>query len=171
MEVAATIDVFCHSSRGQSGASAIIILVAERAHPSAVNRLQTQQATFAEAVLPPADLLYAGLSLPFCPPAQFDALWRKVRAALRPGAWLAAHFFGVRDSWASNTAMSFHTVEALHALLAGLTIVQWQEVEDDRPSAFEAMKHFHYFEVITRQPDTSTPPRDSREPRHGVQDH
>ncbi len=143
---------------------AAIRLVAERARPLDAGRFQTQLAAFDEVILPPADLLYAGLSLPFCPPAQFSALWCKIRAALRPGAWLAAHFFGVRDSWASNTAMSFHTVEALHALLAGLTIVQWQEVEDDRPSAFEAMKHFHYFEVIARRSD-------SGESRHAGRGH
>jgi len=132
------------------GSPAAIRLVAERARPPDASRLQTQLATFGEVILPPADLLYAGLSLPFCPPAEFGALWHKIRAALRPGAWLAAHFFGVRDDWASNPTMSFHTAKALRVLLAGLEIAHWEEVEDDRASAFEAMKHFHYFEVIAR---------------------
>ncbi len=134
------------------GSAAAIRLVTDRVRPLDADRLATQQAAFAAAILPPADLVYAGLSLPFCPPAQFDGLWRKVREALRPGAWLAAHFFGMRDSWRSNPEMTFHTPEMLRALLAGLSVTQWQEVEDDRPSAFEAMKHFHYFEVIARRP-------------------
>ncbi len=147
------------------GSPAAVRLVAERARPLDTGRLQTQLAAFDEVILPPASLLYAGLSLPFCPPAQFDALWRKIRGALRPEAWLAAHFFGMRDSWASNPEMSFHTAEALYALLAGLEIAHWQEVEDDRASAFEAMKHFHYFEVIARLR------RDSGESRHGGRGH
>ena len=147
------------------GSPAAIRLVAERARPSDASRLQTQLAAFDEVILPSADLLYAGLSLPFCPPPEFGALWHKIRAALRPGAWLAAHFFGVRDDWASNPTMSFHTAEALRVLLAGLEIAHWEEVEDDRASAFEAMKHFHYFEV------SAWLRSDSGESRHGGRGH
>jgi len=40
-------------------------------------------------------------------------------------------------------------------LFAGLEVVDWQEVEEDRASAFEALKHFHYFEVIACHPVTA----------------
>lgn len=116
------------------------------------DRLYIQQASFGEAILPAADLIYAGLSLPFCPPDDFPVVWAKIRGALRPGARLAAHFFGPRDSWAGNAAMSFHSAGDLRALLQGLLLDHWQEVEEDRPSVFEAMKHHHYFEVIARRP-------------------
>lgn len=134
--------------------SAAIQRVIERAG-AAGDRLQTQLASFMAAVLPPAGLIYAGLSLPFCPPADFGAVWLKIRQALQPGGYVAAHFFGVRDSWADRPEMTFHTPEKLRALFAGLEVVDWQEVEEDRASAFEALKHFHYFEVIACHPVTA----------------
>jgi len=130
--------------------------VKQGAHPNHRARLQTQQATFDQAALPPAqaagcDLIYAGLSLPFCPPAQFPDLWQKIRQALQPGGRIAAHLFGVRDSWANRTDMTFLTAEQVQEMLAGLEVELLREAEEDRPSAFEAMKHFHYFEVIARR--------------------
>lgn len=125
--------------------------VEQGAHPSHRARLQTQQASFDRAVLPPADLIYAGLSLPFCPPGLFPEVWQKVREALRPGGRIAAHLFGVRDSWASRADMTFLTSEQVQEMLAGLDVALLREAEEDRPSAFEAMKHFHYFEVIARR--------------------
>lgn len=121
------------------------------AHPTHRDRLQTQQATFDQASLTPADLIYAGLSLPFCPPEQFPAVWQNVRQALRSGGCIAAHLFGVRDSWASRTDMTFLTIEQVQEMLAGLDVALLREAEEDRPSAFEVMKHFHYFEVIARR--------------------
>lgn len=140
---------------------AAIQQVTERAGVAG-GRLRTQKAPFAEAVLPPADLIYAGLSLPFCPPADFSGVWTKIRQALRPGGCVAAHFFGVRDSWADKPDMTFHTVDALHQLVKGLAILDWREIEEDRAAAFEPLKHFHYFEVIGRsvmehaQPDVGS---------------
>lgn len=126
--------------------------VSQRARWAGHDDLQTQLAPFRDATLPPADLIYAGLSLPFCPPADFPGLWHKIRHALRPGATFAAHFFGRRDSWSANPEMTSHTADELKSLLAGLDIALWREVEEDHPSAFEAMKHFHYYEIIARQP-------------------
>src|SRR6266498_3461756 len=37
--------------------------------------LQTQVAKFKDVVLPPADLIHASLSIPFCEPEHFDVLW------------------------------------------------------------------------------------------------
>ena len=136
------------------GAPAAIARVRDSARPADADRLQTQQATFTDAVLPPANLIYAGLSLPFCAPGDFPRLWSKVRDALRPGARFAGHFFGVRDSWAERPEMTFHTADELRALFSSLNIEFWQETEEDRPSAFEAMKHFHYFEVIAQRADS-----------------
>ncbi len=52
---------------------------------AARTRLETQVAPFQDVALPAADFVYAGLSLPFCPPEQFPAVWAGVVAALRPG--------------------------------------------------------------------------------------
>ena len=119
------------------------------------HQLQTQLATFDQAILPPADLIYAGLSLPFCGPGQFLGVWQKIRQALRPNGRFAGHFFGIHDSWASKAEMTFLTAEQVDGLFEGSQVELLKEVEDDRPSAFEAMKHFHYFEVIARWPSVA----------------
>ena len=44
--------------------------------------LQTQVAKFEEVILPPADLIHASYSIPFCHPDHFPALWEKIANAL-----------------------------------------------------------------------------------------
>lgn len=118
---------------------------------TARQRLEARAAAFADADLPTADFIYAGLSLPFCPPAQFPAAWGRVLAALRPGARFAGHFFGPRDSWAGNPDMSFHAAAELRRILTGFAIDSFSEQEYDRPTALGAPKRWHIYEVIARR--------------------
>lgn len=113
-------------------------------------RLQTQVAAFQDAVLPPADFVYAGLSLPFCPPTHFPAVWAGIVTALLPGGRFAGHLFGERDSWRTNLDMTFHTEAELRQRLAGFTIESLTETENDRPTALGEPKHWHVYEVVAR---------------------
>lgn len=115
-------------------------------------RLQTQAAAFHEAMLLPADFIYAGLSLPFCPPEQFSAVWARLVGALRPGGRFAGHFFGERDTWSANPSMTTRTLAQIHELLNGLTIETLTEEEEDRPTALGDPKHWHIIEVVARRP-------------------
>ncbi|NJM09026.1 hypothetical protein HC891_26740 [Candidatus Gracilibacteria bacterium] len=102
-------------------------------------------------MLPPADFIYAGLSLPFCQPACFAATWAQIRSALRPGARFAGHLFGARDSWVGDSTMSFFTLTAACQLLDGLEIEYFHEI-DEYGASFVGPKHWHIFELIARQP-------------------
>jgi len=102
-------------------------------------------------LLPAADLLYAGLSLPFCQPEDFDSVWRKVTAAVRPGGCFAGHFFGERDSWANRGDMTFHNLAQVQALLERFEIVQLREQDEQGPS-YAGPKHWHIFHVIATKP-------------------
>jgi SAM-dependent methyltransferase len=118
-------------------------------------RLTFVAAPMQRVVWPHVDLLHAGLSLPFCPPEDFDALWTGLRDALVPGGVLAADFFGDRDSWALQGGplgpMTFVTRERLDVLLAGLHVVGIEEEDEDGRSVF-GPKHWHRFEVVARRP-------------------
>jgi hypothetical protein len=57
------------------------------------------RAAFSEVVLPRADLVHAGYSLPFSPARQFAGLWAGIRNALKSGGVFAGQLFGIRDSW------------------------------------------------------------------------
>lgn len=129
--------------------------VAERAAGSGgSDRLRTVQASFeALPALPAAGLVYAALSLPFCAPDHFDAMWGRVRAAVAPGGTLAVHLFGRHDSWATSRAatMTFHDRAGIDGLLDGLELRAIDELDQDGP-AVSGPKHWHVFDVIARRP-------------------
>jgi trans-aconitate methyltransferase len=109
------------------------------------------------ATLPPADLIYAGYSLPYQPPESFHRVWALLRAALRPGGVLAVNLFGERDAWAGEPGMTFLTGGAARALFAGLEIVSWDE-EDGTGPAFGGPKHWHVHDVVARAPGSGLAP-------------
>jgi SAM-dependent methyltransferase len=119
--------------------------------PEHRDRLQTQVVGFVQMVLPAADVLYAGLSLPFCHPEDFDAVWRKITAAVRPGGCFAGHFFGDRDGWAHQGDMTFHSLTHVRALLKCFEILQLREQDEQGPS-YAGPKHWHVFHVIATKP-------------------
>ncbi|MEP7137541.1 MAG: class I SAM-dependent methyltransferase [Chloroflexota bacterium] len=112
--------------------------------------LQTQVAKFEEVKLPPADLIHASYSIPFCHPDHFPALWEKISTALNPGGRFAGQFFGVRDSWADNKDMTFHTEEQVRAMLNGFETEHFHEQDEDGQAA-SGPKHWHVFTVIARR--------------------
>jgi trans-aconitate methyltransferase len=99
--------------------------------------------------LAPTDLVYAGYSLPYLPPSDFDRVWRLVAGSLRPGGWLAVNLFGERDSWAATADETFLSRDAARALFDGLEIVRFEEEDAEGPS-YSGPKHWHVFDVIAR---------------------
>jgi tellurite methyltransferase len=113
-------------------------------------RLQTHVARFEDVTLPPADLIHASYSIPFCHPHHFPALWGKITNSINPGGRFAGQFFGVRDSWANEPDMTFHTEEQVRAMLDGLEIEYFHEQDEDGEAA-SGPKHWHVFTVIVRK--------------------
>jgi trans-aconitate methyltransferase len=119
---------------------------------SAQERLTIKTIRFPDLnVLPAADLVYAGYSLPYIHPDDFIRVWALIRSSLRPGAWFAGNFFGDRDSWADDADETFLSEEAVRALFVGMEIVSFNE-EDEDGQADSGPKHWHVFDVIARQP-------------------
>ena len=129
---------------------AALALLASHVPPDAANRLQVQAARFETVAFPPADLVYAGLSLFFCPPSAFLAVWSRIRSSLRSGGRFAGHFLGVRDSWALDPTVSSHTTDEVKEMLAGLTVDSFVELEHDS-HAVNGPKHWHLFKVIAQK--------------------
>ena len=112
--------------------------------------LQTQVAKFKEVSLSSADLIHASFSLPFCAPEHFDVFWEKIVNAIRPGGRFAGQFFGIRDSWANEPDMTFHTEEQVRSLFEKFEIESFHEMDEDGNSA-GGPKHWHVFTVIARK--------------------
>ena len=112
--------------------------------------LQTRIAKFEELVLPLADLIHASFSLPFCQPAYFDAFWEKIVNAVKPGGRFAGQLFGVNDSWANETDMTFHTSEQVREMMRKFEVESFVELEEDGQAA-SGPKHWHLFTVIVKK--------------------
>jgi SAM-dependent methyltransferase len=115
-------------------------------------RLRTSVARMEEAEIPSADLVYASFSLPYCRPHAFPRLWSDLRRAIRPGGRFAGQLFGDGDTWASTVDdMMFVDAAGARALFDGMEVESFVEEEDDA-EAWGEMKHWHWFDVIARQP-------------------
>ena len=102
-------------------------------------------------VLPPAELIFAGYSLPFIHPDRFGGFWAVVLDALGRGGVVAVNLFGDRDSWADIPEWNFHTEAEARQLFAGLEILKF-EVYDADGQSFRGPKHWHIYDVIARRP-------------------
>ena len=122
-----------------------------RAGSNFEGRLTTQTASFENVQLPPADLIWAALSLPFCPPEHFPRLWKKITESLRPGGRFAGDFFGVRHVWAGDKSMTFHTAEQVRALCAPLRIEYFIAGEGERMTALHGMQPWHAYSVVAKK--------------------
>ncbi len=117
----------------------------------AEGRLEVVHADFADIEIPPANLVNASFSLPFCPPDAFPALWRKIDAALAPGARFSGQLFGDRDEWINLGGLTHLTRAQALDLFSDYVLESFRE--EDRPSTHkgEAHKHWHTFHIIARK--------------------
>ena len=118
--------------------------------PEALQRLRTQVAFFHAVDWIPADLVHASLSLPFCPPERFTAVWEGLTASLKPGGRFAGEFFGVRDGYAGTADMTFLSADQARALFDGFEVESFHELEEDGEST-DGPKHWHIITVIARK--------------------
>jgi tellurite methyltransferase len=125
--------------------------LAQRVPPRLRRSLTSLVAPMEEVELPPADLIYASFSLPFCSPDRFPALWRGIRRALRPGGHFAGQLFGDRDEWHGQRSLTFHDPREVRSLTRGYKVELLREtVEDGR--SFEGPKHWHFYDLILEKP-------------------
>jgi len=107
---------------------------------------------FARMNPPPAMLINASFSLPFCPPADFPELWERIDAAIQPGGRFCGQLFGDRDGWAVLEDRTHLTRLETLTLFDQYILERFEE--EDRPSTQTASphKHWHVFHVVARKP-------------------
>ncbi len=127
--------------------------LAALAHEDGIaGELEPLLARYDQARWPQVDLVNASFSLPFCEPADFSAVWARIRESLRPGGRFSGHLFGDRDEWVGETDMTFHSRAEVDALLDGLELERLDEIEEDGHTALGEPKRWHRFHVVARQP-------------------
>ncbi len=122
-----------------------------RLQPEQVARLETQIASFEDLMLPPADLVNASFSLPYCPPQNFDLFWSKIVMSIRVGGRFAGQFFGLHDSWAHDPTMNFHSQEEIKRLLSQFNVETFDEIEEEGKTSLGQDKYWHIFHVVARK--------------------
>jgi SAM-dependent methyltransferase len=125
------------------------------------DRLTIQVSEFADLdALPPADLIYAGFSIPYVPRPVFDRLITVIRSALRPGGLFAADLLGVRDGYRATHADDFTFLdedEVRSLLFPGWELLRL-DVEDYDGKAHSGPHHWHLFHLIVRCPAAGSGP-------------
>lgn len=114
-------------------------------------QLNTYAGNMEDAPLPPADLINAGVSLPFCAPEKFAILWQNICDALKPGARFSGHFFGKNDAWAGNASMTFQNISEVKQLFRDFEIEWFNEFEGSVPIVPSGVRHGQIFEVVARK--------------------
>jgi SAM-dependent methyltransferase len=117
---------------------------------SGSGRLETHVASYTDVRWPVCDLVNASYSLPLCPPAEFERLWRRIVDSLRPGGRFCGQLYGVNDEWA-GTGLVVLTRAQVEDLLRELEIERLDEVDDDGQTAIGTRKHWHLFHVVARK--------------------
>ena len=98
------------------------------------------------------DLVNAQFSLPFIPPAHFDATVERLRESVRPAGMMAATFFGASDEWnVPGTEQNFSSRADVERMFNGWETIELTEVEEDGHTADGTPKHWHVFHVIARR--------------------
>ena len=123
----------------------------EKVGSRTVSRLRTVVSKMEDVTFPPADLVFASYSLPFCPPDAFPTLWQRLRSCLRPGGRFAGELFGDRDSWASDAEMTFLDVASARELFDGMELESFEEEESEDEGWGDEIKHWHVFHAIARR--------------------
>jgi trans-aconitate methyltransferase len=124
-----------------------------RAAPAAARpALQTEVARIEDLKrIPVCDLLWAGWSLPYCPPEHWARVWRRVVEAIKPGGRFAGDFFGLDHGWADETGMTCLNEPSVRALFGALQIESCIREEGTRCVGGETVR-WQAFSVVARKP-------------------
>ena len=91
------------------------------------------------------------LRTPLLPAKPVRAVWDRIVASLPPGGRFSGQLLGDRDGRATQPDMSFQTRQDAEALVRGLEVEHFDEVEEDGKTAVGDLKHWHLFHVVARK--------------------
>ncbi len=98
------------------------------------------------------DLVSAQFSLPFNPPATFDAVFERIKHSLKHGGIFTGQLFGKEDGWNTpESHLTFHDKSKVEQLLSDMDISKLDEIIKDDTLASGHTKHKHLFNIIARK--------------------
>lgn len=127
-----------------------------QANPEWLSRWELAVSPIQDIDLEPSHFccIYAGFSLPYCPPEAFADVWGRLLTSLAPGGLIAVDLFGPEDSWAQEPDISSVERSWLEESLRGLQVHRLEE-HAYWGKTFSGEKFWHTFEVIAQVPAAS----------------
>ncbi|MBV6479944.1 MAG: hypothetical protein HGGPFJEG_02750 [Ignavibacteria bacterium] len=119
--------------------------------PEFRNKLTLVVSSFEKINLPPADLVNASYSLPFCLPEHFDELWMKIENSVLSGGRFSGVFFGLNDDWSKFSDMTFLEKNKINGMFNNFTIEYFNEKDEDGETSTGEKKHWHVYSVIAKK--------------------
>lgn len=119
--------------------------------PSFKRNVRTLKQPFEEMKLINCNFLNASYCLPFCKPEYFKTLWNEIENSVMIDGRFAGNFFGLKDSWADNKEMTFHTEEEVRNLFRNFHIEIFEERDEDGVTSIGEAKHWHVYSVIAKK--------------------
>ena len=128
------------------------LLLQKQISPKDMVRLNFQNSSFESLdELPSADLVNASFSLPFCHPHHFEKLWSNIFSCINPEGFFCGHFFGAKDSWSSNSDMTFHNLQTVKKLFEGFELLYFEETAKNGKTLSGKEKFWHVFHVVAKK--------------------
>lgn len=128
------------------------LLLQKQISPKDMVRLNFQNSSFESLdELPSADLVNASFSLPFCHPHQFEKLWLNIINCISPKGFFVGTFFGSKDSWSSNSDMTFHNLQTVKKLFEGFELLYFEETAKNGKTLSGKEKFWHVFHVVAKK--------------------
>lgn len=101
--------------------------------------------------LPPALLINASFSLPFCHPEAFPKLWYLIAQSLLPGGRFAGQLLGDEDDWAKEPGVTCFDRDDLDQLFSGYQIEHLLEEKKKGTTAKGKSKFWHLYHIVLQR--------------------
>lgn len=119
-------------------------------------RFNFQIQKFEDLCLIECNLIVSNNALPFCNKKYFHKMWNEISRNILKDGFFVGNFFGLNDEWNTpGDSRTFLNRAEVLDLFENFEILEFREVEKDRPTALGKMKHWHIFEVVARKKETT----------------
>ena len=113
---------------------------------------QFEKQKFENLKIPNTDLIIANFSLSFCKKEYFTLMWQKIVESINLNGYFIGTILGINDSWNKECRdMSFLAKEDVEKLFNKFKIIQFEEIENDKPTALGEEKHWHFYSIIAQK--------------------
>ena len=109
-------------------------------------------ATGVEVPAGSAELIWAGLSLPYVPPLEIAPLWEHLVAGLASGGLFAGDLFGPEHGHRGRDDMNFHTPAQVERMVDGLEVLKLERIQRMNPFSNGRQMVMDCYHIIARKP-------------------